>query len=57
MTIRFIVRGGIEPRKGSTYLFEAMSSSPKRSIQRPPSVVVGGHSFQDYAARTWSASI
>jgi glycosyltransferase involved in cell wall biosynthesis len=40
--------GGIEPRKGSTYLFEAMSILAKALDPAPALVVVGGHSFQDY---------
>jgi glycosyltransferase-like protein len=44
----FLSVGGIEPRKGSTYLFEALSAL-RRDLDPPPAViVVGGHSFQDY---------
>lgn len=40
--------GGIEPRKGSRYLIEALAMA-KRQPGRPPMLaVVGGHSFQDY---------
>ena len=48
----FLTVGGIEPRKGSRYLVEALgllkaSSPPGRSTML---AVVGGHSFQDYRA-------
>jgi glycosyltransferase-like protein len=44
----FLSVGGIEPRKGTTFLFQAMSIL-KREVEPPPAlVVVGGHSFQDY---------
>ncbi len=48
----FLTVGGIEPRKGSRYLVEALgllkaSSRPERAIML---AVVGGHSFQDYRA-------
>jgi len=39
--------GGIEPRKGSDTLVEAIASL-RRSGRRPVLAVVGGHSFQDY---------
>jgi glycosyltransferase-like protein len=39
--------GGIEPRKGSDTLAEAIASL-RRSGRRPVLAVVGGHSFQDY---------
>ena len=41
--------GGIEPRKGSDTLVQAVSSL-KLSGHRPVLAVVGGHSFQDYRA-------
>lgn len=41
--------GGIEPRKGSNELFEALSILKGRRL-RPVLVMLGGHSFQDYAA-------
>ena len=44
----FLSVGGIEPRKGSIYLFEAMSIMA-RVDPAPALVIVGGHSFQDYA--------
>jgi glycosyltransferase-like protein len=44
----FLSVGGIEPRKGSIYLFEAMSILARELDPAPALVVVGGHSFQDY---------
>jgi glycosyltransferase-like protein len=44
----FLSVGGIEPRKGSVYLFEAMSILARKLDPAPALVVVGGHSFQDY---------
>ena len=41
--------GGIEPRKGSVELFEALSILKARG-RDPLLVMLGGHSFQDYAA-------
>ncbi|GAA1790883.1 MSMEG_0565 family glycosyltransferase [Planosporangium flavigriseum] len=45
----FISVGGIEPRKGSKTLFEALGLLRDRGL-RPVLVVLGGHSFQDYEA-------
>ena len=46
----FLTVGGIEPRKGSRYLVEALGLL-KAGPGRPPMLaVVGGHSFQDYRA-------
>lgn len=46
----FLTVGGIEPRKGSMELIAAMAHL-KASLDEPPVLaVVGGHSFQDYAA-------
>ena len=45
----FLSVGGIEPRKGGIYLFEAMSILARALDPAPALVVVGGHSFQDYA--------
>jgi glycosyltransferase-like protein len=44
----FLTVGGIEPRKGSLELVEALSKV--RTVVSPPPLlaVVGGHSFQDY---------
>ena len=44
----FLAVGGIEPRKGSVFLFEALAEL--RAGRRPVLAVVGGHSFQDYTA-------
>jgi glycosyltransferase-like protein len=44
----FLAVGGIEPRKGSVYLFEALARLHK-SLRPPPILaIIGGHSFQDY---------
>ena len=42
----FLAVGGIEPRKGSVHLLEAMGKLGPGAML----VVVGGHSFQDYTA-------
>lgn len=44
----FLSVGGIEPRKGSTYLVQAMRILAQQLDPAPALVVVGGHSFQDY---------
>ena len=45
----FLTVGGIEPRKGSLELLEALASL-KNVLDPPPLLaVVGGHSFQDHA--------
>jgi glycosyltransferase-like protein len=46
----FLSVGGIEPRKGSVFLFQALAILAKEMDPAPALVVVGGHSFQDYAA-------
>lgn len=46
----FLAVGGIEPRKGSVYLFEALGRLAATRRSRPMLAIVGGHSFQDYAA-------
>ncbi|MEA2703923.1 MAG: hypothetical protein QOD63_1868 [Actinomycetota bacterium] len=48
----FLSVGGIEPRKGSVHLLAALAvlASSTGLEPRPVLVVVGGHSFQDYAA-------
>lgn len=43
----FLAVGGIEPRKGSIGLIEALGSIPKPD--RPTVAILGGHSFRDYA--------
>jgi glycosyltransferase-like protein len=42
--------GGVEPRKGTTTLFEAMAELRRRLDPPPVLAIVGGHSFQDYRA-------
>jgi glycosyltransferase-like protein len=44
----FLSVGGIEPRKGTVYLFQAMARLVRELDPPPALVVVGGHSFQDY---------
>jgi glycosyltransferase-like protein len=44
----FLSVGGIEPRKGSVFLVQAMAMLAHEPDPRPVLVVVGGHSFQDY---------
>jgi len=44
----FLSVGGIEPRKGSVCLMEAMSRLVRELDPAPALVIVGGHSFQDY---------
>ncbi len=50
-TDRFLLLavGGIEPRKGSVHLFDALGLLHRRLEQPPVLAVIGGHSFQDYA--------
>jgi glycosyltransferase-like protein len=45
----FLSVGGIEPRKGSTFLFQALAILAGDFDPAPALVVVGGHSFQDYS--------
>ena len=44
----FLSVGGIEPRKGSEFLVDAMGELCATVTPRPVLAVVGGHSFQDY---------
>jgi len=44
----FLAVGGIEPRKGSVYLFEALARLHERMKPTPVLAVIGGQSFQDY---------
>lgn len=44
----FLAVGGIEPRKGSVYLLEALGRLKAEVDPSPVLAVVGGHSFQDY---------
>lgn len=46
----FLTVGGIEPRKGSRYLIEALGLLKSMPGRPPMLAVVGGHSFQDYRA-------
>ena len=45
----FLSVGGIEPRKGSVFLVQAMARLAHEHDPRPVLVIVGGHSFQDYS--------
>jgi glycosyltransferase-like protein len=45
----FLAVGGIEPRKGSKSLFRALGMLRARGLH-PILVILGGHSFRDYAA-------
>jgi glycosyltransferase-like protein len=49
-TFVFLAVGGVEPRKGSVYLFEALGRLRHELPTPVVLAVVGGHSFQDYAA-------
>ena len=44
----FLAVGGIEPRKGSVHLLEALGRLKAEVESSPVLAVVGGHSFQDY---------
>jgi glycosyltransferase-like protein len=45
----FLAVGGVEPRKGSIHLFEALARLHERTGPTSVLAVIGGHSFQDYA--------
>jgi glycosyltransferase-like protein len=47
-TFVFLSVGGVEPRKGSTFLFEALSRLKRATGRRVVLALMGGHSFQDY---------
>lgn len=51
-TGRFVLLtvGGIEPRKGSLELFEALALVKSKLAEPPLLVLVGGHSFRDHSA-------
>jgi glycosyltransferase-like protein len=49
-TFLFLAVGGVEPRKGSVYLFEALARLRRELATSVALAIVGGHSFQDYAA-------
>lgn len=44
----YLTIGGIEPRKGSKFLIEALASLKATRPDAPALAVIGGHSFQDY---------
>ena len=46
----YLTVGGIEPRKGSRWLVEALGLLKAMPGPQPMLAVVGGHSFQDYRA-------
>lgn len=46
----FLTVGGIEPRKGTLEMIEALALLKRRLGVPPLLVIVGGHSFQDHAA-------
>jgi glycosyltransferase-like protein len=46
----FLAVGGVEPRKGSVFAFEALAQVTKTLHPSPMLAVVGGHTFQDYTA-------
>jgi glycosyltransferase-like protein len=48
-TFVFLSVGGVEPRKGSTYLFEALGLLKEMTHRRVVLAIMGGQSFQDYA--------
>jgi len=45
----FLAVGGVEPRKGSIHLFEALAELHRRLPDPPMVVIIGGQSFQDHA--------
>jgi glycosyltransferase-like protein len=44
----YLTIGGIEPRKGSKFLIEALASLKATRPDAPALAIIGGHSFQDY---------
>ena len=48
----FLAVGGLEPRKGSIYLIEALVRIRDTVTPRPMVAVVGEHSFQDHSSYT-----
>ncbi|MGI9327989.1 MAG: MSMEG_0565 family glycosyltransferase [Pseudomonadales bacterium] len=44
----YLTIGGIEPRKGSRFLIEALAMLKANRHDAPALAVIGGHSFQDY---------
>ena len=51
----FLAIGGVEPRKGSIHLFEALARLTERMSPSPVLAVIGGQSFQDYEQYRTSA--
>jgi glycosyltransferase involved in cell wall biosynthesis len=51
----FLAVGGVEPRKGSIHLFEALARLTERMSPSPVLAVIGGQSFQDYEQYRTSA--
>lgn len=45
----FLAVGGIEPRKGTVFALQALAALTMELIPPPALLIVGGHSFQDYA--------
>ena len=46
----FLTVGGLEPRKGSAHLVQALAAAGRALGEQPVLAVVGGHSFQDHSA-------
>jgi glycosyltransferase-like protein len=46
----YLTVGGIEPRKGTAYLVEALARLKATHPDSPMLAIIGGHSFQDYRA-------
>ncbi|TCC62325.1 MSMEG_0565 family glycosyltransferase [Kribbella pittospori] len=46
----YLTVGGIEPRKGTAYLVEALARLKATHPNPPMLAIIGGHSFQDYRA-------
>ncbi|MEX3010631.1 MSMEG_0565 family glycosyltransferase [Hoeflea sp. TYP-13] len=44
----YLTVGGIEPRKGSRFLIQALADLKAKGQNKPVLAVIGGHSFQDY---------
>lgn len=44
----YLTIGGIEPRKGSSFLVQALATLKASRRNAPALAVIGGHSFQDY---------
>lgn len=46
----YLTIGGIEPRKGTEFLVEALAKLKAERSDAPVLAIIGGHSFQDYRA-------